>query len=87
MMHKRPPIGSQISFIGGNEMQVKYFDDGRAGFVIHRIDGASAWFNSQGDILDAERRDTLGRYRQIKPNSPRWRALAHLGPIWRDKYN
>ena len=68
-------------------MQVKYFCDGRSGFVIHRVDGASAWFNSQGDILDAERRDTLGRYRQIKPNSPRWRALAQLGPIWRDKHN
>jgi len=67
-----------------NKMQVNYFNNGRTGFVIHKVDGASAWYNSQGDILDAERRDALGRYRQIKPNSPRWRALAQLGPIWRD---
>ena len=68
-------------------MQVSYFNDGRAGFVVHQIDGASAWFNSNGDILDAERRDALGRCRQIKPNSPRWRALAVLGPIWKTPRN
>lgn len=76
-------------------MQVKFFNTGNvgaiqkasAGFVIHQVDGASVWFNSEGQILDAERRDSMGRCRQVPRNSERWLQLAKLGPIWRNSKN
>ncbi|QXV73726.1 hypothetical protein [Rhizobium phage RHph_N46] len=42
-------------------MQKKSFDGGKAGFVLHGINGGgyklSAWFDKDANLLDIERRD------------------------------
>jgi len=60
-------------------MQISYFTTG--GFVIHKaIDGkTSAWFGKDGNILDAEFRDRLGRSRPVNLGSPRWQRLITIG--------
>jgi hypothetical protein len=54
------------------------------GFVCHRITGAfrgvvSAWFDADGNPLDAEQRTPDGRYRPVKKGGPIWQRLAVIG--------
>lgn len=62
---------------GGAEIQRQTFSTG--GFVLHRVKVAgyasrfSAWFDSNGMLVDAEGIDSRGRSRQI----PIGRGVAH----------
>lgn len=69
-------------------MQIARFSDG--GFVLHRIQNAthtarlSAWFDSEGALIDAEYIFTSGRTRAVKSNEVR-ANLARLGKVWKVK--
>ena len=56
-------------------MQISYFTCG--GYVIHKaLDGrCSAWFDADGNIRAAERRDSRDRYQPVKPGSDKWNRL------------
>jgi hypothetical protein len=62
-------------------MQVSRFSNG--GYVIHKmyVNGIkySAWFDKDGDVLDAEGFDGLGRSRSVKRGGPVWTELQRVG--------
>jgi hypothetical protein len=60
-------------------MQFHRFTTG--GFVVHKAAGGatSAWFDASHNLLDAEFRDSIGRTRQVKRDSARWRELERIG--------
>ncbi len=61
------------------------FDEGRKGFVLHRINPHgtvmrySAWFDAEGGLLDAEGRDVNGRSRAVRRDTRVWAELATVG--------
>lgn len=68
-------------------MQVSRFSNG--GFVIHKAKAGdsvlqySAWYDADGNLLDAE-----GYNRQYRPfgvnrDGPVWESLARLGRVWK----
>ncbi len=63
-------------------MQVSRFSNG--GFVIHKaIDGSvSAWFDSEGKLLDCERRGSRGAMR--KCGGQIVARLVAIGKAWRN---
>jgi hypothetical protein len=62
-------------------MQIKFFDQGRRGFVAHRyfIPGNkskySVWFNCHGYAVDAERIDAKGRSFNVRADSKAWQYI------------
>ena len=66
-------------------MQVSYFTDG--GFVIHKIptrsggSRLSAWFNSEGVLIDAESINILGR--SYRPSRADLEQCESLGKAYR----
>lgn len=64
--------------------QLCRFSDG--GYVLHKLGGnTSAWFDSAGRLLDAERRDKLGRMRGVRFASLAWDEIARAGRIYAPK--
>lgn len=65
-------------------IQKQTFPDG--GFVLHKIGGnTSAWYDSKGNLLDAEYRDARGNQRQVKRSTAtgsKWNYLSVLGKAW-----
>ena len=70
---------------GGQSIQLHRFSDG--GFVLHRITDPqmagrmSAWYDAQGNVLDAEAYDKLNRAHPVKANSFAWGVAQKYGRI------
>jgi len=68
-------------------MQIARFSNG--GYVVHKIDcpssdsRCSAWFDADGNILDAERIDTRGRSMPVKRGGPLWDTCRMYGRVAR----
>ena len=62
--------------------QVKGFNCG--GFVVHKALGKklSAWYDADGNLLDSELTDSLGRQR--RPGKSDLEALKRLGRVYRN---
>ena len=63
-------------------IQVQRFNYG--GFVVHKALGKklSAWYDADGNLLDSELTDSLGRQR--KPGKSDLEALKRLGRVYRN---
>lgn len=61
-------------------VQISRFNDGS--FVVHKILGCiSAWYDSQGNLKDAEKFDSLGRSR--KPAKGDYPIIESVGKVYR----
>ena len=62
--------------------QVTWFS--RGGFVLHKALGKklSAWYDADGNLLDSELTDSLGRQR--KPGKSDLEALKRLGRVYQN---
>lgn len=69
---------------GGVQIQQQFFPDG--GFVLHKIGGnTSAWYDRDGNLLDAEYRDARGNTRSVKrsdSSGSKWSYLKVVGKAW-----
>lgn len=69
---------------GGMQIQQQFFPDG--GFVLHKISGnTSAWYDREGNLLDAEFRDARGNTRKVKrsdSSGSKWNYLKVVGKAW-----
>ena len=58
------------------------------GFALHKVGTlsgngkASAWFDANGGLINAELFDSIGRAYSIKEHSPLWNHLQRIGKIW-----
>lgn len=59
--------------------QVQFFSDG--GFVLHKYRGCSGWFDADGKLLDAKRRNARGSMR--KPSAARLAGLERIGKLYK----
>ena len=65
-------------------MQKATFENG--GFALHKVflPGSvckfSAWYDKQGELLDAEKIDGAGR--SFKPNAGQTNQLKRVGKVW-----
>ncbi len=68
-------------------IQKATFTDG--GFVLHKIKGnfngkASAWFDAQGVLLDAEQITIGGVSRPVKRDGKIWHFISSVGRAWKN---
>lgn len=59
------------------------FPDG--GYVLHKFQGCSAWFDPHGVLIDAERTTMRAGKRvmvQVRVDGPQWRELEERGSVY-----
>lgn len=59
-----------------------FFHDG--GFVLHKVTGdfkgvCSAWYDSHGNLTNAEQYPSFGKSRPVRREGPMWRYLQGVG--------
>ncbi len=75
-----------MPYNGGLDLQFHWFSNG--GCVIHKmwvkgyVGHFSAWFDADGNLLDAEQRISIMKHRTVRHGKPCWKAIERKGRLF-----